>query len=189
MTTGVRIDNAHGKFSVKSAWQKCRQKSCISTISNFIWHQSVPLNWSFSCCNNLQVETIYHLFVGGPLASKVWNHYEHNLNIYSNANVLQMKLSDSVKQFYHWSQIALFGSCGYIETREDLRIKLLHKPLRLFIKWMVFCKLSLILTRLPRRGIYVMMCCLRILMCRLGKHIISDLWSPDGWNQILAGSN
>lgn len=112
--------NPSGDFSIKSAWELCRQRDQYQSLSLNIWHHLVPLKWSFltwsainqgvplddclckkgfqmvykcNCCDPAHCESINHIFVTGNLAQQLWSYFENKLHISGGGSMLHHKLS------------------------------------------------------------------------------------------------
>lgn len=103
----VWLPSSTGEFSTASAWEDLREKRNVSLVDRLIWCPLVPLKISFfvwrlvrgflpldsqlrrrglsivsrcDCCLTSE-ESIVHLFVTGPVAANVWNHYAQRFGI------------------------------------------------------------------------------------------------------------
>ena len=83
-------------------------------LSKYVWHQCVPLKWSFltwralqnniplddclvkrgfsmvskcACCASPQVQTISHVFITRPVSIEVWDYFDQLMSIRGNASL------------------------------------------------------------------------------------------------------
>ncbi|XP_071939022.1 uncharacterized protein [Coffea arabica] len=108
-----------GSFTVSSAWDVLRSKRNRSVIDSLVWSSVVPLKVSFfvwrllrgwlplddllqgrglrlasKCyCCGLAPETGDHLFVSGPLASRVWRHFSCRFGLVLQGSGVASRLS------------------------------------------------------------------------------------------------
>lgn len=97
----VWTPSSSGYFSVASAWEALRQRRNSSFIDSRLWSSLVPLKISFfmwrlvrgllpldnilqrrgvclpslCVCCGLEQESLEHIFLNGPIAKEVWQHY------------------------------------------------------------------------------------------------------------------
>ncbi|XP_027178138.1 uncharacterized protein LOC113777304 [Coffea eugenioides] len=103
----VWIPSASRHFSVNSTWECLRQTRSSATLFRMIWNEILPLKVSFfawrvlhnwlpldatirtrgvvlaSCCHccRQEEESLNHLFLQGPVASRVWEHFGRRFGI------------------------------------------------------------------------------------------------------------
>nr|XP_027071886.1 uncharacterized protein LOC113696707 [Coffea arabica] len=68
----VWIPSTSGHFSVKSAWEGLRQRKGSSMLFRLLWNDILPLK---------EEESLNHLFLKGPVASRVWEHFGRRFGI------------------------------------------------------------------------------------------------------------
>ncbi|KAL0909402.1 hypothetical protein M5K25_020266 [Dendrobium thyrsiflorum] len=104
----------NGNFNIMDAWHEFRVKNNVNKFFNVIWHKSIPKTiavfmWRLwnkfiptddilkkkgftitskcQCCYH--VENLHHVFISGPLAVKVWLHFDDILHL----NMLNANMS------------------------------------------------------------------------------------------------
>ncbi|XP_027099048.2 uncharacterized protein [Coffea arabica] len=106
-----------GSFTVSSAWDVLRSTHNRSVVDSLVWSSVVPLKVSFlawrllrgwlplddllqgrglrsKCyCCGLAPETGHHLFVSGPLASRVWRHFSCRFGLVVQGSGVASRLS------------------------------------------------------------------------------------------------